>query len=43
MSVSCDRCSEHSSRLDEYENIPECGGGFLVLCHACADECRDEK
>ena len=42
MSVSCDRCSERSHRLCDYENYPE-GGGMLVLCHACADEIRNEK
>ena len=37
MSVSCDRCSERSKRLVDYENYPF-GGGALVLCHACMKE-----
>ena len=38
MSVSCDRCSERTHNLNCYENM-----GVLVLCHACADEVRNEK
>jgi hypothetical protein len=40
MSVSCDRCSERSKRLSDYENYPE-AGGELVLCHACANEINE--
>lgn len=39
MSVSCDRCSERSQRLSDYENYP----GMGVVCHACAIEMRNEK
>ena len=42
MSVSCDRCSERSKRLSDYENYPA-GGGSLILCHACAEEISNDK
>lgn len=42
MPVSCDRCSMRSRNLDDYESYSD-AGGLMVLCHACADEVRDEK
>ena len=42
MTVYCDRCSEASKNLADYEN----GEGIfssVVLCHACAGEVRNEK
>jgi hypothetical protein len=42
MSVSCDRCSCRSKRLDDYENVFD-PSGVLVLCHACAEEINHEK
>lgn len=41
MSVSCDRCNERSKKLEDYENYPP--GATLVVCHACANEMRNEK
>lgn len=40
MSVSCDRCSERSKRLSDYENGTGVFSG-VVLCHACAREVLD--
>ena len=39
MSVCCDRCSERSHNLEDYENF----GSDCILCHACANEVRIEQ
>jgi len=42
MTVYCDRCSESSKNLADYEN----GEGIfssVVLCHACAKEVNDKE
>jgi len=43
MSVSCDRCSERSKRLEDYENVGIDAYTLLILCHACAKEIENEK